>query len=81
MKPAKLKLTEAITKADKFIKQMGQFDDKRLQKHLDLFREQMNMAYKKNDAEGVALLNEYERQVIEARVAKLDKSVLQQQKR
>ncbi len=79
MNPTKIKLTEALTKAEDFIEQMEQFDDKRLQKHLDLFREQMNVAYKKNNADGVALLSEYERQVIEARVAKLDKSVLQKQ--
>ncbi len=70
MKTSKIKLIEAITKSENFIEQMQQFDDKRLEKHLSLFREQMEMAYKKNNGDGVALLSEYEKQVIIARANK-----------
>ena len=44
--------------------------DKKLVKHLDLFRQQKEMAYKANNKEAFELLDEYENQVIEARLKK-----------
>lgn len=54
-----------------YINLMAGWDDKRLQKHLDLFRQQMEMAYRQQNHEALALLQEYEEQVICARMAKL----------
>ncbi len=73
MKTNNRKINEAFEKANEFIEQMTEFDDKQLEKHLDLFRKQMLMAHKQKKADAFVLLQEYERQVIEARVAKLDK--------
>jgi hypothetical protein len=64
------KLKEAIANAREYIAQMSQWDDKKLMKHLDLFREQKERAYKANNKEAFELLDEYENQVIEARALK-----------
>jgi hypothetical protein len=52
------------------MEEMKLMDDKKLSKHLDLFQEQMEIAYKANNHEAYNLLYEYERQTIEARVRK-----------
>lgn len=65
-----LKLDEAITNAEEFIKQMEQMDDKKLDKHIDLFQQQMQKAFKQKNEAAYQLLLEYERQTIEARVNK-----------
>lgn len=67
------KLLEATQNAEKFINQMKKMDDKKLVKHLKLFRMQMEIARETKNHKAFELLCEYERQVIEARVAKLDK--------
>ncbi len=64
------KLDEAFENAEAFIEKMKLMDDKKLSKHLDLFQEQMEIAYKANNHEAYQLLFEYERQTIEARVRK-----------
>lgn len=67
---AKQKLHEAQSNAEQFIAQMKTMDDKRLSKHLDLFRLQMEKAYKDKNFAAYELLVEYEKQTIEARVRK-----------
>jgi 3-phenylpropionate/cinnamic acid dioxygenase small subunit len=64
------KLNEALENAEAFMEEMKLMDDKKLSKHLDLFQEQMEIAYKANNHEAYNLLYEYERQTIEARVRK-----------
>ena len=63
-------LEEAIANAEKFIEQMQKMDDKKLSKHLDLIREQMQMAFKQKNETAYKLLYEYEMQVIQARLKK-----------
>ena len=63
-------LEDAIKNAERYIEQMVSMDDKKLSKHLDLFRQQMEMAYKQNNKKAFELLYEYERQTIIARVIK-----------
>ncbi len=62
------KLREAKSNAEEFIAQMKSMDDKKLSKHLDIFRQQMEKAYKDKNFAAYELLLEYERQTIEARV-------------
>lgn len=64
------KLDEALQRAQEFIEQMEKMDDKKLSKHLDLFRQQMEMAYQQNNDAAFRLLVEYEFQTITARVNK-----------
>ncbi len=66
----KIKLEEAIKNAESYIEQMKKMDDKKLRKHLDLFREQMEKAYKQKNETAFELLSEYEKQVIIARANK-----------
>jgi len=66
-----VKLQDAIANAQQYILQMQKMDDKKLSKHLDLFREQMRKAYEQKNETAILLLAEYERQVIEARIKKL----------
>jgi hypothetical protein len=46
---------------------MRQWSDSKLEKHLDLFRQQLEMAYNQKDEDAISLLTEYENQVINAR--------------
>lgn len=64
------KLEEAIANAERFIEEMQQMDDKKLSKHIDLFRQQMQMAYEQKNDEAYRLLYEYEEQAVMARVRK-----------
>ena len=66
----KIKLDDAIKNAQRYIEQMKTMDDAKLSKHLDLFREQMEKAYKQKNETAFELLNEYEKQIIIARVNK-----------
>jgi hypothetical protein len=63
----KLKLEEALTNRETYISQMCEWNDSKLEKHLDLFRQQLEMAYKQKDEDAIRLLTEYENQVIMAR--------------
>ncbi len=65
-----LKLDEAIANAEEYIKQMEQMDDKKLAKHIDLFRQQKEIAIKQKNEAAYKLLLQYERQTIEARIKK-----------
>ena len=65
-----IKLHEAIADARKIIQQLEQMDDKKLSKHLDLFREQMQKAYQQKNDMGYKLLYEYEQQTLIARITK-----------
>lgn len=64
----KIKFEDAIKNAARYIEQMQLMDDKQLPKNLDLFRQQMEMAYNQKNYEAYELLCEYETQVIKARV-------------
>ena len=66
----KIKLEDTIKNAENYIEQMKAMDDKKLSKHLDLFRAQMEKAYKDKNETAFELLNEYENQVIIARANK-----------
>jgi len=71
MRPNKnIKLGDAIKNAERYIEQMKVMDDKQLCKHLDLFRQQMQMAYKQGNHAAFELLQEYERQVTISRIKK-----------
>ena len=63
-----IKLKEAQKNREGYISIMAGWDDGRLSKHIDLFREQRAMAYMKGDEDAMVLLDEYEWQVIEARL-------------
>ncbi len=65
-----IKFDEAIANTQKFIEQMEQMDDKKLSKHLDLFRHQMEKAYQQNNDAAYNLLYEYEQQTLIARINK-----------
>ena len=71
----KLKLDDALLNAESYIEQMKAMDDKMLSKHLDLFREQMERAYKQGNKEAYELLYEYEMQTIVARMSKMGNKV------
>ena len=45
MKPnTNIKLDDTLQNADRYIEELKAMDDKKLSKHLDLFRQQMQMA-------------------------------------
>ncbi len=69
-KTTALKLNEALQNKDAFIKQLRAMPDSKLSKHLDLFQQQMQMAYKQKKHKAYELLAEYERQVFMARLEK-----------
>jgi hypothetical protein len=69
-KTTQIKYEDAIANAEAYIEQLKTMDDRKLAKHLDLFRQQMEIAYKTNNHAAFELLCEYERQVIEARANK-----------
>ena len=71
----KIKLEDAINNAEHYIEQMLLMDDKKLSKHLILFRIQMEMAYKQKNFEAYELLYEYEKQVFTAIIRK-DKTLM-----
>ncbi len=64
------KLREAIENAENFILQMEQMEDKKLSKHIELFRQQMQIAYNQKNHSAYNLLAEYEMQTIIARANK-----------
>lgn len=68
----RIKLDDAIKNAEKYVEEMKKMDDKKLSKHLELFRIQMQKAYETNNHEAFSLLYEYEKQVIIARANKKD---------
>ncbi len=68
-------LQDALKNKEKYIRMMEGFPDKKLQKHLDLFRQQMQMAYKQGNHEGFTLLQEKEWQTFMARLNKFDKEL------
>ncbi|MCC7232576.1 MAG: hypothetical protein IT242_06500 [Bacteroidia bacterium] len=55
------KIEEAISNAEKFIQQMESMDDRKLSKHIDLFRQQIEKAYREKKYSAFELLSEYER--------------------
>ena len=58
------KLKEAIQNAELYIEQMKAMDDKKLSKHIDLFRQQQEMALTQGKPDVYELLYEYERQTL-----------------
>lgn len=62
------KYKEAIENAEEYITQMSKWDEKRLEKHFLLFQKQMQMAYEQKNDDAFVLLQEYERQVLLARL-------------
>ena len=70
--PFKNPLEDAQINAEVYIEQMIHFDDKKLEKHLELFRQQRETAFKQQNHKAVELLDLYERQVIEARILKME---------
>lgn len=70
-----LKLDDALLNAESYIEQMKTMDDKTLSRNIDLFREQMERAYKQGNKEAYELLYEYEMQTIVARMSKMENKV------
>ncbi len=70
MNNTKIKMKETIENAAIFIEQMKSMDDRKLGKHLDLFRQQMDKAYQQGNKTAFELLSEYEKQTIIARANK-----------
>ncbi len=66
--------------AESHIAQMVEMPDNKLSKNLDIVRQQMEMAYQANKQDAVALMQVWERQIIEARVMKFDMEVLEKLK-
>jgi len=66
-----IKLEDAVQNTETFIEQMKTMDDNKLSKHLDLFRQQMEKAYRQKNFAAYELLYQYERQVIVARANKI----------
>jgi hypothetical protein len=66
----KIKREDALKNNENYIEQMKAMDDKKLSKHIDLFREQMEKAYNQGNADAYELLYEYEKQTIIARANK-----------
>ncbi len=66
-----LKYEEAIAHAEVFIQEMEGMDDIKLSRHLDLFRQQMERAYAQKNEEAIRLIQEYEEQIIQARMRKI----------
>lgn len=52
----KIKLKDAIKNAARYIEEMQLMDDKQLSKNLDLFRQQMAMAYQQKNYTAYELL-------------------------
>lgn len=67
-----VKLKEAKDNAEAFVAQMKEMDDKKLSKHLDLFHQQMTMAWQQQNTTAYELLYEYEKQTIIARAGKVE---------
>ena len=65
-----IKLEETKEDAELFIGQMKLMPDAKLSKHIDLFRQQMEMAYRQGNKTAFELLSEYENQTIIARASK-----------
>ena len=65
------KLKEALQNAELYIEQMKAMDDKKLSMHIDLFRQQQEMALAQGKPEVYELLWEYEWQTLIARVEKM----------
>ena len=65
-----MKLEDATRNEDKYIKQMSRWSDKKLEKHLNIFRIQKRIAWKEKKFEAYKLLCLYEDQVILARLKK-----------
>jgi len=66
----KIKREDALKNSESYIEQMKAMDDKKLSKHIDLFREQMEKAYNQDNVDAYELLYEYEKQTIIARANK-----------
>ena len=66
----KIKLEDALENAENYIEQMKSMNDKKLSKHLDLFRQQMEKTCEQKNETAFELLSEYEKQVIIARANK-----------
>jgi len=66
----KIKREDVLKNNESYIEQMKSMDDKKLSKHIDLFREQMEKAYNQGNVDAYELLYEYEKQTIIARANK-----------
>lgn len=64
---AKIKLEDAIENAENYIAQLKAMDDKKLSKHLDLFRIQMQQEYQQKTYTAYELLYLHEKQIITSR--------------
>ncbi len=63
-----LKFEDALMNAEKYIHRMSKWSDKKLERHLDLFRIQKEMAWKDKKWDAYELFCLYEDQVIQARL-------------
>jgi hypothetical protein len=65
-----IKLEDAIQNQEKYIHSMSRWNDKKLIKHLNLYRIQKEMALQQEKLDAYKLLSIYEDQVIMARLKK-----------
>jgi len=66
------RINDLRTKRDEYVTALTRKTDKQLEKMLDTIQAQIGMAYKQRNEHGLAILQEEEDQVIEARSRKLD---------
>ena len=57
-----------ILNRDDFTRQLSEMDDEQLQQQLEIFHDQMEMAYEQRNLETYELLQEYEQQIISSRL-------------
>jgi hypothetical protein len=70
MNTQSLKLKEALSKRKTYIKTLAKMVVKKLDHHLMLYRQQLGMAHAQKNEAAILLLEEYERQVIAAKMTK-----------
>jgi ribosomal protein S6 len=71
-----IKLQDALQDAEAYIAQMKNMEDKKLARHINLFRKQMAIAYQQGNTKAFELLSEYEQQTIVARAGKIGAKVI-----
>ena len=71
-----IKIADAIKNAEKYIEQLKQMDDKKLSKHLDLFQQQLEKAYKQNKSSHLTMNTLSERYIKSVSIRNLRKKIL-----
>lgn len=67
-----MKLKAALENSEAYIKQMMALDDKKLARNIDMFQQQIIMAFKQGNTAALETLYVYEHQTISARILKME---------